>query len=225
MPGKKVNTILQGAKESGWVMEPQAKELLASQGFDVPKFAVAKTVSEVRHLIGRFTFPVVAKVVSPAIIHKTEVRGVVTGIRSVELLEETFERFSTVDRFAGMLIEETVRGVELIVGAKIDYQFGPMILLGIGGTMAELYGDVSLRMAPLTPADVEDMVHCLKARRILEGYRGAQAVDMEKLTKMLLLFSGLVIKIEPLIESIDLNPVMCSRERCAVADARIMLAK
>ncbi|MCX5851672.1 MAG: acetate--CoA ligase family protein, partial [Deltaproteobacteria bacterium] len=77
----------------------------------------------------------------------------------------------------------------------------------------------------LTPADVEDMMHCLKARRILEGYRGAETVVMEKLTKMLLLFSGLVIKIEPIIESIDLNPVMCSQERCAVADARIMLAK
>jgi acyl-CoA synthetase (NDP forming) len=116
-----------------------------------------------------------------------------------------------------------VCGVELIVGAKIDYQFGPVILLGMGGTGVEIYKDAVLRMAPLQERDVSSMVKNLKAHPLLEGYRGSEPVDLNGLTHMMLAFSNLVMDLEEEIESMDLNPVMCSSKSCIIADARIML--
>ena len=92
-----------------------------------------------------------AKVVSPKVIHKSDIKGVVVGIETQQELIEVYQRFGQVESFAGTLIEERVPGIEVIVGAKMDYQFGPIILLGMGGTSAEIYRDVSLRMAPLSP--------------------------------------------------------------------------
>jgi acyl-CoA synthetase (NDP forming) len=116
-------------------------------------------------------------------------------------------------------------GIELIVGAKIDDQFGPVILMGLGGTGVEIYQDVAIRMAPLVQPDVKSMIDSLKGRRLLDGYRGADAVDRTKLTRTLLNFSKLVMEIQDQIESIDLNPVLCSAQACVVADARIILNK
>jgi len=111
----------------------------------------------------------------------------------------------------------------LIVGSKIDYQFGPVILMGIGGTGVEIYRDVVLRMAPLVDKDVGCMITGLRAHELLEGYRGSDPVDMGKLGRLLMDFSGLVMDLEEMVESIDLNPVMCSSTACVVADARILL--
>ena len=125
--------------------------------------------------------------------------------------------------FAGMLVEEMISGIELIVGAKVDDQFGPVVLLGIGGTGVEIYKDVTLRMAPLAVKDIESMIRCLKAHSLLEGYRGSKPVNLEELNRLLKTFSDFVMDLENLIESVDLNPVICSPTRCVVADARIML--
>jgi acyl-CoA synthetase (NDP forming) len=122
-----------------------------------------------------------------------------------------------------VLVEEMISGVELMVGAKIDYQFGPIILLGMGGTGVEIYRDIALRMAPLRPGDVESMIRGLKARPLLEGYRGSEPISLSELTRLVVTFSDLVMDLEDFIESIDLNPVMCSSTKCIVADARIML--
>jgi len=168
---------------------------------------------------------VVGKTVSPQVLHKSNVSGVVTHIDSEAALKRVFRRFSKLKGFAGILVEEMLAGIELIVGAKIDYQFGPVILLGIGGTEAELYQDTSLRMAPLQETDVAAMVKCLRAHRFLEGYRGSAPVNLPELTRMLMAFSDVVMKLENEIESIDLNPVMCLADRCVVADARIMLQR
>jgi acyl-CoA synthetase (NDP forming) len=148
---------------------------------------------------------------------------VAVGIDTDRELTETFTRFSQVEDFAGVLVEEMVSGLELIVGAKIDYQFGPVILLGIGGTGVEVYRDITLRMAPLRERDVESMIKDLKASRLLEGYRGSEPINRSELTRLLITFSKLVMDLEEFIESIDLNPVICSSTACVVADARIML--
>jgi len=122
-----------------------------------------------------------------------------------------------------MLVEEMVNGVELIIGAKIDYQFGPVILMGIGGTGVEIYQDTVLKMAPLQETDVAQMVQGLKGRALIEGHRGTEPVNLAELTRMLILFSDLVMALEDRIESVDLNPVMASSKCCVAADARIML--
>ena len=220
---REVWDILSCSKATGWVLEPDAKRLFSFLGLDVPRFVWAKRVEEAVQFAEEIGYPVVGKVVSPKLVHKSDKKGVEIGIDNDEKLQETFRRFSQFDGFAGMLVEEMVSGMELIVGAKVDDQFGPVVLLGIGGTGVEIYKDVSLRMAPLALKDAESMIRCLKAHSLLEGYRGAKPVNLGEINRLLMTFSQLVMDLENLIDSIDLNPVICSPSRCVVADARIML--
>lgn len=224
MLSKQMKDIFAASRRTGWVLEPQAKELLAAAGMPVPRFTWAHEREEAIRFARMIGYPVVAKVVSPAIIHKSEAGGVSTSIKDDDGLRAAYDRFQALQGFAGMLVEEMVEGMELIVGAKVDYQFGPVILVGIGGTSVEIYKDTSIRLAPLVPADVEGMVHGLRAHQLLEGYRGSAPINRQALTALLMAFSGLVMESKAEIESIDLNPVKCTAERCIVADARIMLA-
>ncbi|HPQ44581.1 MAG TPA: acetate--CoA ligase family protein [Syntrophales bacterium] len=223
MVKKEILTILETSEQWGWVLEPDAKRIFSLDGFDVPKFDVAKAPGDVRRIGTKIGYPVVAKIVSPDVLHKSDVHGVAVGVNSDTNLQNVFERFSAIEGFEGMLVEEMISGTELIFGAKYDYQFGPMILLGFGGTGVEIYKDVSLRMAPIGMNDVDSMIHGLKAKKLLEGYRGAEPINMQALKRSLILFSGFVMKLKDRIESIDLNPVICTPKRCVIADARIIL--
>jgi len=220
---REVQDILSSSKATGWVLEPDAKRLFSFLGLDVPRFVWARKVEEAIRFAEEIGYPVVGKVVSPKLVHKSEKNGVEIGIGNDEKLKKAFRRFSQMDGFAGMLVEEMISGIELIVGAKVDDQFGPVVLLGIGGTGVEIYKDVTLRMAPLALSDIESMIRCLRAHSLLEGYRGSKPVNLEELNRLLKTFSDLAMDLESLIESIDLNPVICSPSRCVVADARIML--
>jgi len=217
--------IIEKAQDDGWVLEADAKRLFSLAGFSVPRFTLARTPQEAIRFAREIGYPVVAKVVSPRILHKSDVGGVAVGIAGDGRLTEVFRRFQALDGFVGVLVEEMVSGVELIMGAKSDLQFGLMILLGMGGTGVEIYRDVVLKMAPLTEKDALAMFKGLKAHRLLEGYRGAEPVDLGKLTQTLLLFSSLVMELDGRIESIDINPLLCSSRSCVVADARIILSK
>ena len=222
---EEMKDILLASKEAGWVLEPETKRLLASSGIDVPRYYWATRIEEAIRFSATIGYPVVGKVVSPKVIHKSEKDGVEVGIKNEEELRETFNRFGKIDGFEGMLVEEMLSGMELIIGAKVDFQFGPVILFGMGGIWVEIYKDVILRMAPLSLCDIESMVKGLKGHALLEGYRGSKPLDLKGLERLLLVFSSLVMDIESLIQSIDLNPVICSPERCVVADARVMLKK
>ena len=222
---EEMRKILSDAKGTGWVLEPQAKRLLSLAGLEVPQYLFAATVAEAIRFAKKIGYPLVGKVVSPKVIHKSEKNGVELGIDNDRKLRETFHRFSKIEGFVGMLVEAMVSGVELIVGAKHDYQFGPVVLFGIGGVWVEIYRDVVLRMAPLSQRDIDSMVRCLKGRPLLEGYRGSSPINLAELNKLLMTFSELVMDLDPQMESIDLNPVICSSERCVVSDARIMLKK
>jgi len=217
--------ILSTSKPLGWVLEPHAKRILTLAGMDTSQFIWTTEVEEAVKYARDLGYPVVAKVVSPKILHKSDKDGVVVGVRTDEALRETFRRFSQMEGFVGILVDEMVSGIELIVGAKIDDQFGPVILLGIGGIGVEIYKDVTIRMAPLGSNVADSMMKCLKAHQLLEGYRGSKPVDAAKLNQLLVNFSILAADLQEHVESIDLNPVMCSPTRCVVADARIMLKK
>lgn len=218
-----MRAILADARQWGWVLEPEAKRLFSLWGLPVPRYTWAREIDEARRFAGEIGYPVAAKVVSPEVVHKSDVKGVAAGIGNREELEEVFARFGKLPGFAGVLVEEMAAGLELIVGAKIDYQFGPVILLGIGGTGVEIYKDSVLRMAPLAEKDVEAMLTGLQGRPLLEGYRGRDLVDRKALTRFLLDFSELVMTLEERISSIDINPLFCSSKGCVAADARIML--
>jgi acetate---CoA ligase (ADP-forming) subunit beta len=223
---KKIEKVLSASRANGWVLEPDAKGILKEKGLPVPAFRLAGSMPEARAKAREIGYPVVAKVVSPLILHKSDVGGVAVNIGSDEEIDAAYTRLAALDGFQGVLVEEMLpRGIELIVGATVDAQFGPVILLGLGGTSAEVYNDTALRLAPLEPGDVLSMIRQLKAHPLLEGYRGAEPVDAKELTRVIVLFSRLVMEMEGWIESIDLNPVVCTGSRCVIADARIMLAK
>ncbi len=222
---KEVKAIFEKSRKWGWVLEPDAQKILSLYGFKTPKFDVAATGGEAAAIARKIGYPVVAKIVSPAVVHKSDVKGVVVGIKDDETLVRTLARLSKIDGFAGMLIAEMVRGVELIIGAKNDFQFGPMVLLGMGGVGVEIYKDVSLRMAPVKTKDAEHMIGELTARKLLTGYRGSEPINLNALTKTIVQFSKLIMDLADVVESVDLNPVMCSPKSCIVADARIMLKK
>ena len=218
-----IRDILGASQKSGWVLEPDAKRILDLTGFDVPRSKTVKTPAEATDAASTIGYPVVAKVVSPDLIHKSDTGGVVVGFENDHRLIDAFNRFSKSGGLEGMLVEVMVSGVELIIGAKIDRQFGLVILLGFGGTAAEIYQDTSLRMAPLTQSDVHSMMRNLKAYKILEGYRGSEPIHTDRLVDTVKRFSGLMTELGEQVDSFDLNPVICSSERCVVADARIIL--
>jgi hypothetical protein len=189
----------------------------------VPEYGLARTASEAVAAAQRIGYPVVAKVVSAQILHKSEAGVVVVGVPDASRVTDIFEKFSALAGFAGLLVEEMLPGSELIVGAKVDFQFGPVILLGMGGIGVEIYRDTSIRMAPITEKDVPAMLADLKGGKLLSGYRGAEPISVPALIRLMLAFSALVMDLEDEIASIDLNPVKCTGSRCVVADARIML--
>jgi len=218
-----IKNILESSQKEGWVLEPDAKKIFAQSGMDVPNFRVATTEEEAVAMASEIGYPVVAKIVSPKALHKSDVGGVKVGLKNEQEIKETFTAFSQFEGFTGLLIEEVVSGVEMIFGAKIDGQFGPVVLLGIGGTSVEIYQDTAIRMAPLRDVDGPSMIESLKAKKLLRGYRGADPIDEDRLCQMLSAFSTLVVDMADSIESIDLNPVMCTTDRCVIADARIIL--
>jgi succinyl-CoA synthetase beta subunit len=215
--------ILKQSNRIGWVMEPQAKRFLNMGGLPVPRFIWARTLEEATVYAQDIGWPVAAKVVSPAVVHKSDVGGVAVDINGPEELAAVWERFSSLEQFDGALVEEMVEGVELIVGARYDLQFGPVVLAGLGGTAVEVYRDFALRMAPLTPDEARAMLQGLQGAELLTGHRGSQGVDLDALSGLVADFSELVMDLGETIESIDLNPVMCSAQGCTIADARIML--
>ena len=216
--------ILERAQDSGWVLEPEAKRLLSLAGIAVPPFAWIHSEEQADEIADRLDFPLAAKVVSPEILHKSDAGGVAVGIGNVAELIDIVKRFRSLPGYAGVVVEPMVSGLELIVGGKVDYQFGPIVLLGIGGTGVEIYQDTAVRMAPIAEGEVLSMVEGLKGGRLLEGYRGSEPINMQHLTHMLVAFSTILTAMATRVESIDLNPVICSAKECIVADARIILA-
>jgi len=220
---KKGEDILEKSRSLGWVLEPDAKKILKLQGFDIPDFILTNSFEDADLFLKNCNGPVVAKAVSKKIVHKTEQHAVVTGIHSSDRLKSEMERLQKLDGCENILVEQMVQGIEIIIGAKNDFQFGPVIVLGIGGTSVEIYNDTAIRMASIKPGDVISMVDSLKAGKILYGYRGKPGVNMERLTHLMVNFSLFVMEFENDIESVDLNPVICTQDLCVIADARIIL--
>jgi acyl-CoA synthetase (NDP forming) len=222
---KKIKTLIEAHRDLGWVPEPAAKAIMKARGLDIPEFVLTNSFEKAETFLKKIKGPVVAKAVSRKILHKTEYQAVVTGITTGRRLKKEMERLQGLEGCEAVLVEEMVQGLEVIVGAKNDFQFGPVVVLGIGGTSVEIYNDTAIRMAPLKPGDVFSMVGSLKAKALLSGYRGRAGVNMEALTQTLVRFSRLIMEMEKDMESLDLNPVICTKDRCIIADARIILKK
>ena len=170
----------------------------------------------------------VAKVVSPAILHKTDVKGVKVGINSSSeakaVFSEMYDRLSKKYQLKGILLEKMVpSGIEIIIGLQNDPQFGPVIMVGLGGILTEVFQDVSFRVLPINDNDVEEMLKDLKGSKLLKGFRGSEAVDIGVLKDALLNIGRLGIDLAPYFESVDFNPVILYPRDYCVVDAKIIL--
>lgn len=220
---KNIRKIMEKNKAAGWVLEPDAKAMMKLQGLDIPDFVLTNSFNTADRFMKKMKCPVVAKAVSKKILHKSEHHAVVTGIVSSDHLKKEMARLQQLDGCENILVEEMVQGLEVIIGAKNDFQFGPVIVFGIGGTSVEIYNDTAIRMAPLNPGDVLSMVDSLKAKELISGYRGKDGINIDVFTHTVVNFTRLIMELEKDIESVDLNPVMCTKDRCIIADARIIL--
>ena len=231
-PMKDVIRILQEAIEAGdrVITEELSKSILREYGIHVPPGALAKSPEEALRAAEEFGYPLVMKVVSPQVFHKTDLGGIRVGIRRKEAVRKTFENLSKrVSRMRGVhlkgiLVERMVpEGVEVIVGLKNDAQFGPVIMVGLGGVLTEIFKDASFRMLPITAADARSMIEELRGSKLLKGYRGSPPVDQEMLLKLLLQIGAVGVDNAAYFESIDFNPIVVYPGSYSVVDAKILL--
>ncbi|MFA5178267.1 MAG: acetate--CoA ligase family protein [Candidatus Paceibacterota bacterium] len=170
-------------------------------------------------------FPVVLKIHSRTIFHKSDIGGVKIGIQNSEEFHQAWKEISTnsqLKNIEGILVQEMVQGSELALGMKRDNQFGPILMFGLGGIFIEVLKDVSFRIAPIDRKQALEMIKEIKGYRLLEGYRGKKGVDIKKITDLIIKISNLAIK-EKNILSLDFNPIMANDKKVLVADFRLII--
>ena len=227
-----VAQILEKAKSEGrtFLGEPESHAVLKAFGFSVVNGMKVHSTEELRVASEKIRFPVVAKIVSPDIVHKSEVHGVITGIRNFAELEAAYNRLLTgirdskpTARIEGVLIQEQVaEGLKTILGASRDPHFGPLLMFGLGGIYVQAIKDVRFRRAPLHDADADEMIRGIRASALLARFRNRPARDTAALKDCLLRLSWLMLNF-PEISEIDLNPVFALEHGAMVTDARIVL--
>lgn len=211
------------------ITEELAKQVLTEYGVKVPKYALAKSADEAGRQAQAVGYPLVAKIVSPQILHKTDVKGVKVGLQTEAAVIETFNdmygRLSKQFNVKGVLLEKMAApgGIELIVGLQNDPQFGPVIMVGIGGIYTEVFKDVSFRVLPITKEDAISMIEDLKGNKILKGFRGMAPINMNMLAEALVNIGKFGTEMAPYYESIDFNPVIFYENDYVVVDAKILL--
>ena len=210
------------------ITEESAKEILSEYEIRVPRYALVTNADEAVNKAKELGYPLVAKIVSPQILHKTDVGGIRVGLKSEAEVRQTFEdlytRLSKQYKVKGVLLERMVtQGIELIVGLQNDSQFGPVIMVGLGGIYTEIFKDVVFRILPITNAEATSMIEDLRGKQILKGFRGAEPIDIEMLSNALVKIGRLGTDMAAYYESIDFNPVIVYPNDYYVVDAKMIL--
>ena len=210
------------------ITEESAKAILTNYGIKVPPSALVSTTQEAADKAKQLGFPLVAKIVSPEILHKTDVKGVRVGLKSEQEVRDAFDdmygRLSAKYHVKGVILERMVDpGLEVIVGLQNDPQFGPVIMFGLGGINTEIFKDVTFRVLPITPKDTEEMIENLKGKSMLKGFRGSEPVDLAIVSDMLMKIAKLGTDAAAYYESVDFNPVILYPHDYFVVDAKILL--
>ena len=210
------------------LLEPEAYELLGHYGLPVPPHRLVSSAAEAEAAAADIGYPVVAKIVSPDILHKTEAGGVLLNLNDGSAVRAAYEQITDRARqgkaaVRGVLIGRMAPpGTEVIVGVIQDAQFGPVVMFGLGGVFVEVYQDVSFRLVPLSKQDAAAMIQEVKAFPVLQGVRGKRSADLEALTDLLLKVSQIAEE-NPEIAEMDLNPVIIYEKGLSVVDVRILL--
>ncbi|MCW2236883.1 acetate--CoA ligase family protein [Azospirillum canadense] len=227
-----VRRLLDTAKAEGRnaLTAPEAKELCDLYGIPVPKEGLAKTADEAVTLAEGMGFPVVLKIVSPQILHKTEAGGVLVGVQSADAVRDGFktimDRARAYDPKAeliGIQVQQMLKGgTEVIVGSITDQSFGKLVAFGLGGVLVEVLKDVTFRLAPVSRDEALTMLDGIQAAEMLKGVRGGKPVDREALAAVIVNVSRLVDEVPEIVE-LDLNPVFAREDGATAADVRVVL--
>jgi acetyl-CoA synthetase (ADP-forming) len=212
------------------LLESEAKTVCIEYEIPVTKFEVAKSEAEAVKFAEAIGFPVVLKVVSPDIIHKSDVGGVIVGLKSAGEVRDAYRKIlgnvkkhRADAKIVGILVQEMApASTEVIVGAIKDPQFGPALMFGLGGIFVEVLKDVTFRVAPINEDEAREMITEVRAYPLLKGYRNLPPADIEAIIKILLNTSKLVMEHEE-IKEVDLNPIMVYEKGAKTVDARIIL--
>ena len=224
--------ILDKAKGEGRTLltEVESKELLRQAGLDIIDTRLATSVKEAVAISRQLGFPVVLKIASPDIVHKSDAGGVKLGLKSAsevgkaygQILQAVKQKHPEA-RVHGVAVQKMARpGVEVIIGMSQDAQFGPVLMFGLGGILVEVLKDVSFRIVPLSRRDAAEMLREIKGYPLLEGYRGGEAVDLSYLEELLIKVSDFVEQ-NPEIMELDLNPIFAYSDGAVAVDARVIL--
>src|SRR5215475_173286 len=209
---------------------PEGKLVCDAYGIPVPKEGVAKSAAEAAKLATSMRFPVVLKIVSPEILHKTEAGGVLVGVKSAAEARKGFEtimanakKYNRKANLLGVQVQQMLGGgQEVIVGAVSDPSFGKLVAFGLGGVLVEVLKDVTFRLAPATREDALSMLDGVQAAEMLKGVRGSDPVNRDALATLIENVSQLISDF-PEISEMDLNPVFATKNGATAADVRIVV--
>ena len=213
--------LLKGIGGRKTLTEAEVKDILKEYGIAVPDYKIARDEKDLKSL--KLKYPVAMKVCSPEILHKTDVGGVVLGVKDDNELLGNFKNLKKKFPSADVLVESMEKGnVEVIMGLLSDQTFGMTIMFGIGGVFTEIYRDVVFRIVPIERYDAEQMVSEIKARKLLEGFRNIKT-DRVAVIETMLKLSKLGEDFEDRLDQMDLNPVFVKEKGVVVVDAKMIL--
>jgi acetyl coenzyme A synthetase (ADP forming)-like protein len=228
----KVRQLLDAVKASGRnaLTAPEGKQVCDAYGIRVPGEGVAKSAAEAGKLAAGMGFPVVMKIVSPDILHKTEAGGVIVGVANEQEASKAYDtilanakKYKADAKIDGVQVQQMLKGgQEVIVGAVTDGSFGKLVAFGLGGVLVEVLKDVTFRLAPATKEDALSMLDGIQAAEMLKGVRGGEAVNRDALAALIVGVSELVSDF-PEISEMDLNPVFATKDGAIAADVRIVV--
>ena len=224
--------IIDKAKSEGRTLltEIEAKELLKQAGVSVVDTKLATSKEEAISISQQSGFPVVLKIASPDVVHKSDAGGVKLGLQTTEQVGKAYDDILKAikkqypeAKIQGVSVQKMARpGVEVIIGMSTDAQFGPVLMFGLGGVLVEILKDVSFRIVPLTKRDAREMIREIKGYPLLEGYRGQEPVDVANLEELILKVSSFVEQ-NPEVKELDLNPIFAYSDGAVAVDARIIM--
>lgn len=224
--------IIENAQKSGrkYLNEIESKQLLKEADIPVTETRLARSKEEAVAVAKELGFPVVLKIVSPDIIHKSDIGGVKVNVADEGQVGKAYDEIMAAvkakmvgAKVEGVSVQNMAKpGVEVIIGMSKDPQFGPVLMFGIGGILVELLKDVSFRIVPITRRDANEMISDIKGYPLLTGYRGSEPANIKALEDILLKLSDLADK-TPQIKELDLNPVFARKDDAVAVDARIIL--
>ncbi len=207
----------------------ETKKILSEYDIPFGQMILAKSKKEAIVFAEKIGYPVVLKVSSPEILHKTEIEGIKTNIFNKKNLEKTWDKILSevkkkkpLAKIEGILVQKQLKGREVVIGMKRDRQFGPVLMFGLGGIFTEVLEDVAFKIAPVSESDAMKMIKEIKGYKVLTAFRGQKPVNLKAIVKIIVSLSRLSLEKEE-IKEIDLNPIIVNEKRALIVDTSFLL--